>query len=366
MKTQVLSIHPGSLHEGLLQGAASILRRGGLVAFPTDTVYGLGAHFFNDDAIEHLYRVKRRPREKPFPMLIEDKSCLDEYVSSLPVNVRKFTNSFWPGPLTLILLCDRGILKGKKIGFRVPDDPIARLLLRVSEFPLAAPSANHSGKPSPKNAHEVLSDLDGEIDLIIDGGACKIGRESTVVEIIDGELNILRYGSLSREKIDTCLSLPDIPKGKVKSVLFVCTGNSCRSVIAEYLLKEYLRDRVDIRISSAGTTAYPGMQPTQHAISVMQKKHIDINGHLSCPVTPNLIDNTDLILVMTKAHKRFLLEMLSRPGIDSNKIHLLMDFSSRWDFLGTDVEDPIGQPYWAYENCLEMMLEPMDRIARLL
>ena len=366
MKTRVLSIHPGSLHEGVLQGAASILRSGGLVAFPTDTVYGLGAHFFHEQANELLYRVKQRPREKPFPMLIENKEYLQTYVQHLDSKVNRLIDAFWPGPLTLILQCDSGALKGRKVGFRVPDDLIAELLLKVSGFPLAVPSANHSGKPSPRSAQEVLRDLDGEIELIVDGGPCKIGKESTVVELNEGSLNILRYGSLSREKIETCLSRPDISRAMVNNVLFVCTGNSCRSVMAQNLLRKCLEGKKHIQIDSAGTTAYPGMKPSQYATAVMREIGIDIENHLSKPITPELIRENDLIIVMTRAHKRFLLEMSPMPDVDSHKTHLLMDFSSRWDFFGTEVEDPIGQPYWAYENCLEMMKEPIERLAQLL
>jgi tRNA threonylcarbamoyl adenosine modification protein (Sua5/YciO/YrdC/YwlC family) len=348
--------------ETILDRASETLRNGGLVAFPTDTVYGLGVNVLCPESVEKIYEVKQRPKSKPLPILLASPKQLETFMTQKNQIIDKLVHTFWPGPLTLVVTCDKEPFAGQKIGFRVPDDPIAVSIIEKSKSPIACPSANLSGQPSPKTAQEVLRDLDGKIDLVIDAGPTQIGRESTVVEINHNEIKFLRHGYISKELIDTCLNRPTLDKGKIKKVLFVCTGNSCRSVIAEGLFNHLIREKKPIHAISAGTTAFPGIRPSENAVIVMRDEGIDISNHLSQSLTPELIEKADLVIAMTKAHQRFILEIAKNPEVDSKKVHLLMAFSSRWDFFGVDVEDPIGQALWAYRNCLEMMRDPIQRL----
>lgn len=348
--------------ETILNRASKTLKEGGLVAFPTDTVYGLGVNILRPESVEKFYEVKQRPKAKPLPILLASSNQLESFIVQKSQTIDKLIHTFWPGPLTIVLTCDKDPFIGQKIGFRVPDDPIAVSIIKGSNVPIGCSSANLSGQPSPKTAQEVLRDLEGKIDLVVDAGPTQIGKESTVIEINQSEIKFLRHGCISKELIDTCLNRPMLDKGKIKKVLFVCTGNSCRSVIAEGLFNHLARGKKSVRAISAGTTAFPGIRPSENAVIVMKDEGIDISNHLSQSLTSELIESADLIIAMTKAHQRFILEIAKNPEVDSRKVHLLMEFSSRWDFFGVDVEDPIGQALWAYRNCLEMMRDPIERL----
>ena len=181
----------------VLAEAAKILRGGGLVAFPTETVYGLGADATNPKAVERLNQVKGRPPEKPYSLHLYAPDQLRAYVSSVPPLAAKLMERFWPGPLTIVMPGT----DGKTVGFRLPDHPIARAFLKACDVPVVAPSANRSGSPPPTDAREVLAALDGALDCVLDGGPTRLGKESTVVEVIGNRLDIRREGAISSETI---------------------------------------------------------------------------------------------------------------------------------------------------------------------
>jgi len=181
----------------LLAEAAQILRGGGLVAFPTETVYGLGADATNPAAIERLNRVKGRSPDKPYSLHIHAPDQVGAFVPSVPPLAATLMARFWPGPLTIVLPG----ADGKTVGFRLPDHPIARAFLKACGVPVVAPSANRSGSPPPTDANEVLEALDGSVDCLLDGGPTRLGRESTVVEVRDGRVEIRREGAIPRETV---------------------------------------------------------------------------------------------------------------------------------------------------------------------
>lgn len=180
-----------------IKKAALILRNGGLVAFPTETVYGLGANMLDKDAIKKVYRIKNRPKGKPLTIHIADVKILKKMVGRIPSSAKKLIAKFWPGPLTLVLK-DK---TSKKTGFRIPDNRIAFLLIKEAAVPVVAPSANISGKRPPTDAQEVLKNLSGKIEMVLDGGKTQIGVESTVVDLSGRQYKILREGAISEEEI---------------------------------------------------------------------------------------------------------------------------------------------------------------------
>jgi len=200
MQTEVISAE----HKEALQIALVILHKGGLVAFPTDTVYGLGALAFNGAAVESIYLAKDRPIEKAIPVLIGDVTDLEKVSDDIPDDARALASRFWPGPLTVIVP-KRPTLPGavsatSTVGVRVPDHSVARELLRAAG-PMAVTSANISGQPSPATAQEVFEQLDGRIELIIDGGRTPGGIPSTLVDCTGSEIKVLREGPISLEQI---------------------------------------------------------------------------------------------------------------------------------------------------------------------
>ena len=187
-----------------LPHALEILQFGGLVAFPTDTVYGVGALAFDRAAVESIYAAKGRPLEKAIPVLIGDADDLSKVSAEVPEIALKLAARFWPGPLTLVVP-KRPELPGQvssspTVGVRIPDHSMARQLLLLAG-PMAVTSANLSGQPSPSTAQEVLSQLSGRIDLILDGGITPGGVPSTVVDCSGAELQVLREGPISKDEI---------------------------------------------------------------------------------------------------------------------------------------------------------------------
>ena len=187
-----------------LEQAAVIIREGGVVAFPTDTVYGIGVSAFDSRAIDKLYRIKNRPRKKAIPLLLADREDLSLVSLTPGTAVEKLIHSFWPGALTLILPKNSSLPDNlsptSTIGVRVPNHDQTRQLIRRTG-PLAATSANRSGQPSGRSAQEVQKQFQTRIDLILDGGPSTVQPPSTVLDCTDQSWNILRQGPITRENI---------------------------------------------------------------------------------------------------------------------------------------------------------------------
>ncbi len=196
-KTIVLKVDPRRPDKGSIKCAAKILRSGGLVGFPTETVYGLGANLLNKEAIEKLYKVKARPKAKPFTVHIESVSSIKKSGYEVTGKVKKLICKYWPGPLTIILKNKIG----RKMGFRMPDNIVALELIRESRVPVVAPSANISGEAPPTTASGVLDQLDGRIDMVLDAGPTDVGVESTVVDMTVMPPRVLREGAIGKKEL---------------------------------------------------------------------------------------------------------------------------------------------------------------------
>ena len=193
----ILSVNHSQPEEALISQAARILCDGGLVAFPTETVYGLAADATNPAAIERLNRVKGRPPEKPYSIHLHDASQIRECVSEVSPLAQRLMDQFWPGPLTIVMPAKTG----GTVGFRLPDHPVAHAFLRQCGRPVVAPSANHSGFPPPTDGKEVVRALDGQCDCLLDAGPTPMGRESTVVSVVGNRLEILREGAIAASEL---------------------------------------------------------------------------------------------------------------------------------------------------------------------
>lgn len=217
--TQVFRIN-GSNFEEIIRTAAGIIRRGGTVAFPTETVYGLGADALNPEAVQNIFKAKGRPLDNPLIVHIAYIEQLHDIVKDIPKGARDLIDTFWPGPLTLIfkrkdIVPDVTTCGLDTVAVRMPDNPVALALIKEAGTPIAAPSANLSGRPSPANAEHVISDLDGRIDCIIDGGPADIGVESTVLDVTSRIPVVLRPGGIGIEDIRNIISEVVIGYGDV-------------------------------------------------------------------------------------------------------------------------------------------------------
>ncbi len=202
--TKIIKINPEKIDMELLEEAAYVIKHGGLVAFPTETVYGLGADSFNDDAVRNIFKAKGRPSDNPLISHIADLGEIERFAREIPDCAVKLAEEFWGGPLTMVLKKRKGIPDSVTAGLdtvavRLPSHSVSNALIRLSGTAIAAPSANLSGSPSPTTARHCIEDLDGRVDMIIDGGDSMIGIESTVVDCTTEVPTILRPGMISAE-----------------------------------------------------------------------------------------------------------------------------------------------------------------------
>jgi L-threonylcarbamoyladenylate synthase len=206
MDTKILSIDRDHPDPVLLEQGAAVIRRGGLVAFPTETVYGLGANGLNAQAVSGIYRAKGRPSDNPLILHIAEQGSVSKLAKCIPSNAARLMERFWPGPLTIVLERTSAvpdIVTGglDTVAVRLPDSTVARDLIRLAGVPVAAPSANTSGRPSPTSAQAVADDLMGRVDVILDAGPCDIGVESTVIDCTTPVPTLLRPGGVTLEQL---------------------------------------------------------------------------------------------------------------------------------------------------------------------
>src|SRR5256714_3992967 len=231
--TEVIKIDPVHPEEAKIERAAAMIRAGEVVVFPTETVYGLGANALQARAVEGIFAAKGRPFSDPLIVHIAGEDALKDLTGALPEQVKQLTREFWPGPLTLILprspLVPKLVTAGlETVAVRMPSHPVALALIRAAGSPIAAPSANRFMHISPTTAQHALADLDGRVPLILDGGPCAVGVESTVLDLCSAIPTILRPGGVSLEALRTVL-----PEVRLSTRHNVVRGNAQTEAVAQ-------------------------------------------------------------------------------------------------------------------------------------
>lgn len=194
-----------------LRYSAEIIKNGGIVVFPTETVYGIGTNGLDKEAVERLYKIKERPLNKPISLLVSDYEMIEKVVKDINELEYKIMKKFFPGPLTIILnkkdiVPDIVTSGGSTVGIRMPEEEITRKLIEYAGVPIAAPSANISGKPSGIDLQEIIKEFGDKVDYYIDGGKSKIGIGSTIVKVENNTIKILREGSISKKEIEDLIN----------------------------------------------------------------------------------------------------------------------------------------------------------------
>jgi L-threonylcarbamoyladenylate synthase len=206
MKTRIIRVDPKRPESTKIADAAEVIKKGGLVAFPTETVYGLGANGLDDNAVRKIFAAKRRPSDNPLILHVWRIEQVKPLAAEIPKKAEKLMQRFWPGPLTIVLkkseIVPDAVTAGlDSVAVRMPKNRIARDLIKAADCPIAAPSANLSGRPSPTSARHVIDDLAGSIDAVIDGGDVDIGLESTVIDMTQDIPKILRPGKITQNQL---------------------------------------------------------------------------------------------------------------------------------------------------------------------
>ncbi|HPG38654.1 MAG TPA: L-threonylcarbamoyladenylate synthase [bacterium] len=208
----IITINKKSPEPELIFRAAKILQKGGVIAYPTETVYGIGCNIFDDKAVNRIYTIKQRDKGKALIVIAADIIQISDIVESIPEEAEKLIENFWPGPLTIVFetsstLKEFPFGKSKTIAIRIPDNPICLSLLKISGFPIVSTSANISGQPSATKAQQVFDQFGSELDLIIDGGEALTSQPSTVIDITKTPPRILREGAITPLEISTVIDI---------------------------------------------------------------------------------------------------------------------------------------------------------------
>lgn len=239
-----------------IQQASALLQQGQIVAIPTETVYGIAANALNGEAVKKIFTAKGRPQDNPLIVHIDELSMLDGLVACVPQQAYALAKAFWPGPLTIIMprgnaVADEVCAGLDTVAVRMPSHPVARAVIKASGLPLAAPSANLSGSPSPTTAAHVLADMQGRLPLILDGGECQVGLESTVITLATDQPMLLRPGFITKEQLEQVLGQPVLLSGAILENLK--DGETARSPGMKY---KHYAPKAQITIVKGTLAAY--------------------------------------------------------------------------------------------------------------
>lgn len=345
-------VNSKDLQRSGIRKAARMLSQGKIVALPTETVYGLAARADREETVNKLYSLKERPVEKPFSVALADwETATNRYFLTLTPFGYRLVENFWPGPLTIIYYRKS---KGK-IGIRIPSSFIANSILQQLNFAVFLPSANRRGQSEAISADEVEKIFNGSIDLIVDGGKANYKMSSTVIDLTYKPFKILREGVVSEKQIASIFIK--------RRILFVCTGNCCRSPIAEYLLRSYLQKEKPAfsqryEIISAGIAAPEGMHPPGSVQKIMEEQeNIDMAKSQAVKVTKQMVLSSDYIFTMENSQKERILKQVpsAAPRVFNLSKFLPSDF-------GSTIPDPIGRNFTFHENVYNIIRKAITEL----
>ena len=366
MPTKVIKLDPAGGSVEAIQDAAALLAGGGLVVFPTETVYGVAASAVSAEGLRRLRELKGRTDGKPFTVHIAARSSAARFVGDPTGAGRRLIEKAWPGPLTLIFnvpdpaatpIADEygshhvpAMYHQGTIGLRCPDDRWAGELLAKTAVPVVAASANLAGAAPPLDAESALEALDGKVDLVLDAGRTRYAGASTIVRVKGDDYEILRPGVLDERTIRRLVRT---------HILLVCSGNTCRSPMAEAMFRRQLADKLGCNeaqladrgyyVESAGVDAHEGDAVSPEAVAAMRARGLDISGHRSRRLTEDLVNRADHIFAMTAGHVG---RIAGRFPAAQGRVKLLGD---------QDVMDPLGSSERVYMACADQLDEALRR-----
>lgn len=360
MSPLVIDVNQTDDPRDVVHRAVQALVEGKLVAFPTETVYVLAASALNEAAVRRLASIRQPEPNEPLTLAIRSTDDALDFAPQLPALGLRLARRCWPGPVTLevedaqlesvIQRLPKGVQSlvapEKRIRMRVPAHDMLLGVLRLVAGPLVMSGAHRAAEGDTVTGKDVVSRLGSQVDLILDEGRCRFGQRSSLVRIAGNQLHVLRSGVISEANLKRLASW---------MVVVVCTGNTCRSPMAETLLRKRLADKLKqpidkledhgVLVLSAGIAAAPGGRAATEAIEIMKERGLDLSQHESQPLSDRLVRFADLILTMTRGHREAIVghwpEAASRVFVISRN--------------RGDVADPIGGPPDLYRKCAEQI-----------
>jgi protein-tyrosine phosphatase len=356
MPPVIINLRKADDSRDVIHRAVQTLAEGKLVVFPTETVYGLAASARRPEGVRRIFEAKGRNEKSPLALAIRCAEDALDYAPSLGLKAQRLARRCWPGPVTLVVKHgeDESLIRqlpnevrtavapNGEVGLRVPAHAAVLDVLQMLAGPIALTSANLSGQPDPLTATDAVRSLGEHVSLVLDDGPCRYGQPSTVVRASNNHYECLREGVVPCSALDRLASM---------LIVIVCTGNTCRSPMAEAMLRRLLAERLGCKpeeveergviVASAGISAAPGVGAAPEAIDVMRERGLDITRHESQPLSDKLIRHADLLLAMTGAHRQAIVRRW--PEAAHRAMVVRMD--------GGDIEDPIGASAEVYQQC---------------
>jgi tRNA threonylcarbamoyl adenosine modification protein (Sua5/YciO/YrdC/YwlC family) len=370
MKTEILHLGPDDGAQAAAAAARDALAAGNLVVFPTETVYGLAASAAHPSAIKRLRELKGVAAPKSFTVHVGRRSDADRYVPDLSPVARRLMAKGWPGPITMLFKvgdpsraaafanlpseCRDAVFGDGSVGLRFPDDRFAAALLGAIDEPIVASSANRPGRATALTGADAAADLDGSVELIIDAGRTKYARPSTIVSLNGQGYQVARAGVFDERTIRRLAAF---------TLLFVCSGNTCRSPIAEAMARGALAKRLGcapeelvdrgVIVTSAGTQGFAGGPASSEAVEVLEARGLQLRGHRSRPLTAELLRAADRVYAMSASHLAAIEEMDPEARQRAEPLD-----------AEREVADPVGGTHEDYVRCADQIAAALERRLR--
>lgn len=357
MPAPVIDVSAAEDPRDIVHRAVQSLAEGKLVVFPTETVYVVAAGAQNELAVQRLAELRKASSPHPLTMALRSAVEAMDYVPNMTPLGARLARRCWPGPVILEVpdqhpesvvrrlppaihkaFCPHGSLR-----LRVPAHPLIAAVQKLISGPLAISAANMLGEPEATTAQQAAQLVGGEVDLILDDGKSRFGQSSSVVRVDEQGLHLLRGGVITELNLRRLASW---------MVVLVCTGNTCRSPMAEALFRDLVKERADYQISSAGVAAAPGMPASKHTAGILKERGIDLSSFQSRMLDQELLDHATHVFAMSSHHMAAIADEFPDHA---DKVYLVSEFAAEDALRGRDVSDPFGQGRAAYEETLRSL-----------